>query len=821
MKNKTATTVTRFSPSKEGLTSEQVKQRVAEKLTNKTKKVVGKSYLSIFASNVFTFFNLLGFIIFLLMLLCKSVTNMMFIVIILANTVIGIFQEIRSKRAVEKLSIVSEPTATAVRDGKEEEIATRDIVLDDILIFSSGRQICTDSVVLEGEVEVNESMLTGESDSVKKRAGDVLYSGSYVVSGRCVARCDKVGKENYVEQLSERVKKSKTPNSQLIKGIKSIIKVISVIIFPLGIATFFSSAQVRGLLGEGVNLWQNYVVSPDPDVVYQINEAIKAMSGSMIGMVPSGMVLLTSVALAVAALKLALKKVLVRELPCIEMLARVDTLCLDKTGTITDGTMTVEKVIPLRGFTEQQIKSMVCGVVNATGDDNATAQALKRFCGDCDVPAASEFLPFSSQRKYSAARLESGTVAVGAAEFMFKKTNDVFEKESQELLRQGLRVLAVGVSSKGIEEGVSQLVPAAIIALSDTVRDDATEIIGWFKNNDVDVKIISGDNPLSVSVIAAKVGVRNADKYVSLEGMDDQQVAEAATRSTVFGRVTPDQKAILVKAMKAAGKTVAMVGDGVNDILAMRESDCAISVGCGTDAAKTVANLVLMNNKFSSMPKVVAEGRQVVNNIQNSSSLFLMKTSMTVLTTVLCLIMQRTYPFEPQHLYAMEFFVIGICSFLLALKPNHNIIKGRFVANTLKSTLPSGIAMFLSVAMTYAFMNVLGIQNDADKISTVAMFSMTVTGVFALWILLYPYDLINVGIGALGTVGTVACYFVFPWALGLIASWTGGEEPTPMYVDIDGNAVLFIAINAVVMALLIICGKLIMKAIEKRKALKQ
>ena len=324
MKNKTATTVTRFSPSKEGLTSEQVKQRVAEKLTNKTKKVVGKSYLSIFASNVFTFFNLLGFIIFLLMLLCKSVTNMMFIVIILANTVIGIFQEIRSKRAVEKLSIVSEPTATAVRDGKEEEIATRDIVLDDILIFSSGRQICTDSVVLEGEVEGKRIHADGGKATPSKSARATCFTAA-ATSCRawCVARCDKVGKENYVEQLSERVKKSKTPNSQLIKGIKSIIKVISVIIFPLGIATFFSSAQVRGLLGEGVNLWQNYVVSPDPDVVYQINEAIKAMSGSMIGMVPSGMVLLTSVALAVAALKLALKKVLVRELPCIEMLARV------------------------------------------------------------------------------------------------------------------------------------------------------------------------------------------------------------------------------------------------------------------------------------------------------------------------------------------------------------------------------------------------------------------------------------------------------------------------------------------------------------------
>ena len=802
-----------------GLTAQQVKQRIAEKKTNKTKKVVGKSYLSIFATNIFTFFNLLGFIIFVLMLICRSVTNMMFIVIILANTVIGIFQEIRSKLAVEKLSIVSEPTATVVRDGKQQSIATRDIVLDDVIVYSAGKQICTDSVVLQGEVEVNESMLTGESDSVKKKAGDVLFSGSYIVAGNCVARCDKVGKENYIEQLSARVKKAKTPNSQLIKGIKTIIKFISVIIFPLGIATFFCSSQIRGLLGDNVNLWLNYVVKPQPDIVDTVNEAIKAMSGSMIGMVPSGMVLLTSVALAVAALKLARKKVLVRELPCIEMLARVDTLCLDKTGTITDGTMTVEDVVCFGKHTREQVSQIVASVVSATGDDNMTAQALKAFTADIATIPAVAHIPFSSQRKYSAATLQGkGTFAIGAAEFMFEKTDAQFDEACKKLLQQGLRVLAVGYSSEEIADGsVKGLKPLALVVLQDTLRSNAREIIGWFRDNNVDVKIISGDNPLSVSVIAQKVGVKNADRYISLDGMTDEEVAEAATQYTVFGRVTPEQKSVLVKAMKKAGRTVAMVGDGVNDILAMRESDCAISVGCGTDAAKTVANLVLMDNQFSSMPRVVAEGRQVVNNIQNSSSLFLMKTSMTILTTVLCLILQRTYPFEPQHLYAMEFFVIGISSFLLALKPNRNLIKGHFIANTLKSTLPSGIAMFLSVAMTYAFMSVLGIADNAEQISTVAMFSMTVTGVLALWILLFPYDLINLGIGILGTVGTVGCYLVFPWALGLIASWTGGEEPTPMFVSIDGNAILFIALNALVMAALIVCGKLIMHTIEKRK----
>lgn len=831
MKNKKKLTVERMQPDiNQGLTTEEVKQRIEAKQVNRVKKVVGKSYLQIFASNIFTFFNLIGLVIFLLMILCESPANMMGIVIVLANTAIGIFQEIRSKRAVEKLSIVSEPTVTVVRDGVEQTIATRDIVLDDILLLGAGKQICTDSVVIIGEVEVNESMLTGESDAVKKKAGDTLYSGSFIVSGSCTARCEKVGKDNYVEQLSARVKQAKMPDSQLMKGIRRIIKFLAIAIVPLALATFFCSTQWDYLKAvPTVDVWGDYwtrnpalldfaVGDKAQNTVREIiNEAIIKTSGSALGMVPSGMVLLTSVALAVAALKLARKKVLVRELPCIEMLARVDTLCLDKTGTITDGSMTVEEIIPISG-TEEELKSLVAGVISATGDDNMTAVALKNYTDGVSYPDATAHISFSSARKYSAATLVGkGTVAIGAAEFMFKAPGRDFNKKCNELLKKGLRVLAIGRSKKAIKDDtVESLEPVGIIALQDTVRPDAPEIIGWFRENNVDVKIISGDNPLSVSVIAQKVGVKDADKFISLEGMTDEQVEEAANNYTVFGRVTPEQKAILVKSMKKAGRTVAMTGDGVNDILAMRESDCAISVGCGTDAAKTVANLVLMDNKFSQMPRVVAEGRQVVNNIQNSSSLFLMKTTMVMLTTILCLCIQADYPFAPNQLYTFEFFIDGIPSFFLALKPNRSLIKGNFLANTLKSTLPSGLSMFLSIAMTYAFSGVLGINNNPEQLSTVAMFSMTATGVVALLILLFPYDKINIGIGLFGSLGSVASFFLFPWMFKLL-----DKNAKPFFVSIDGYAIMFIALNALVMGGVIVGLKFLVKYIEKRTVAKK
>lgn len=808
-----------------GLTAEDVAMRIKAKQTNKIKKVVGKSYLQIFMTNIFTFFNLLGFIIFILMALCGSWSNMMFVVVILANTVVGIVQEIRSKIAVEKLSIVSQPTVDVIRDGKQQNIKTQNIVLDDIVIYSAGKQICTDSLIEVGEVEVNESMLTGESEPIKKKRGDVLYSGSFVISGTCTCRVTAVGKDSYIEQLSAKVKTTKTPDSRIFKGIMSIIKIIAIIIFPLGIATFFTSSEIASLVGVDNVVGQYF--QGVAEIKQTVNDAVVLAAGSMIGMVPSGMVLLTSIALAVAAIKLAQKKVLVRELPCIEMLARVDTLCLDKTGTITDGSMTVQQIIPI-DTDEQQLKILLSTLVVGTQDNNATATAVGNYLKDVAPLRYTQTLPFSSARKFSAVTTTNdGTIAMGAPEFMFKRENNKnFFKQIEGYLAQGLRVLAIGRTAQCIKkDAVDGLVPCGIILLQDTIRPDAPQIIKWFVDNDVQVKVISGDNPLAVSVISQKVGVAGAERYISLEGMTEDQVWQVANDYTVFGRVTPEQKAILVKAMKSQGHTVAMTGDGVNDILAMRESDCAISVGCGTDAAKTAANLVLMDNKFSSLPNVVAEGRQVVNNIQNSSSLFLMKTCMTVLTTIMLLFLPYSYPFAPQNLYAVEFFVNGIPAFLLALKPNRSRIKGDFVKNILKNTLPNGIAMFGAVALTYIFKKTMGLTVEAnglvnaDQLTTVAMIAMTSIGVLGLWVIMYPIDLLDIGIGMVSTIGVPVFLTVVPLVYNSVFSDAILLDPTKamvLTVPLPTGAWIFIPLAVLAMTLVMIGGKILINKLQQK-----
>lgn len=690
------TVAERYNPDPErGLSHDVVQVRVEQGYDNYVKKRSGKSYFSIFGSNIFTFFNILTFIVAAALLIVGAkFTQLFFIVIILANIAIGIFQEIRSKIKIDKLSLVSAPSAVVIRNGERCVIPTSDVVLDDIICFDLGKQICTDSIVVKGECEVNEAMLTGESEPVKKRAGDMLYSGSFISSGSVVARVEHIGAANYVETLTSHAKKYKKPKSELMNSIKLVIKVLSPFIIAIG----------------GLMVWTNYrnIVPDGTTATYSDwHKIVTSAAGSVIGMIPSGMFLLTSLALAASVLRLARKQTLVQDLYCIEMLARVDVLCLDKTGTITDGTMEVNNVIEIKGFeTEHSLGEIIGSMLTSTGDNNQTAMALANKFGYSKALSPTAVMPFSSQRKLSAVTFDGvGTFMLGAPEFVLKDMGVRIEKLISDNAANGFRVMVLAHSPAAIVDDKLPAVrrPVCLIVIEDHIRDDAVETIKWFKENNVTVKVISGDNPMTVSEVAKRVGVENAELYVSLDGFSDQEVIEAANKYTVFGRVTPDQKRLLIRSIKAKSHTVAMTGDGVNDILAMRESDCSVAMASGAEAARNVSHLVLLNNDFTSMPDVVKEGRRVVNNIQASSAMFLMKTCMSVMLSIIFLAIQRPYPLATNNLIPLEICIIGVPSFFLALQGNTNIIRGKFLSNVTARAVPGGVALVLGVMAMYMY----------------------------------------------------------------------------------------------------------------------
>lgn len=766
----------------EGLSSTEVQRLTKQGKTNYVKKTVGKSYAAIIFDNVLTMFNLVGIVVFILLAVAGEWSNTFFMVVILANTLVGIVQEVRAKLTVQKLSLMTAPTAYVVRDGKAEEIAVNKLVPGDVILLKTGKQIPADSELIDGFAEANEALLTGESKPVRKDTGDMLLSGSFVVSGECAAKVVHIGAENYVEQLAIKAKKYKKPKSELMRSINSIIKIVAIIVFPLGIASFLT-----GFYGQN-EVWTT---------------ALAYACGSMIGMIPSGMVLLTSVTLAVSVLKMVRKKALVQDLYCIEMLARVNVLCLDKTGTITDGTMTVEDVISFDDGAD--IASAVLSILKATHDQNDTAQALKKHFDGKIVPS-SETLPFSSDRKFSAAVLGDEIFFLGAGEFILKGKNERIEKLAEEYSQKGMRALILAKSGGSIKEP-ENIRPVALIALSDTLRKDAKEIVGWFAANDVAMRVISGDNAETVSVIAQKAGVPNADKFVSADKMSDEELVEAAVEYTVFGRVTPDQKAVLIRAIKSQGNTVAMTGDGVNDILAMKQADCAVAVASGSEAARSVAHLVLMDSSFSSMPDVVKEGRQVVNNIQNSTSLFLMKTIMMIFTTLLTLILGRMPPFQPKNLYVIEVFVIGIPAFFLALRTNDSLIKGSFLRNIFSSTLPKGLALAVCVAAVYIFEKFLGISGDANVLTMTVMLAVTYAGIAGLFVLCAPYTKISLAV-ALGSLFlSTAAFWVFD-RLSAAGFWIFGELDYGLE-KLNPTLLLFLAAVVILSAAIMTAGKII------------
>ena len=723
----TSADVERYSPSAEfGLSDLQINKRIEQGLNNTVKQKYSKSYLNIFVNNVCTFFNMLGLIVFI-SLLCigelVKLSDFFFVFFYIANISIGIIQEIRAKKCIDKLSLVTSKSTKAIRNGETIDIASTDIVLDDILILGIGNQIPTDCKIINGEIEVNESLLTGESVAVKKKVGDTILAGSFITSGVCTAQAEKVGKDNYVETLSAKAKQYKKPQSEIMSSLKLIIKIISFIIVPIAAAWIIKTT----------------LISQE-----SISVAIYRTSTVVIGMIPAGMFLLTSVALAVGIIKLARHKTLVQDLYSLEMLARVDTICFDKTGTITDGKMTVSETEILTDV-NIDINNIMSSMLFALKDNNQTAIALQNYFGQDNKFISKKVLPFNSARKLSAVTFNDvGTYAFGAPEFVLTNDNyELYKDKINSYAKKGLRVLVLAHSKIELEEDLipNDFVAVALIIIADNVREDAITTIQWFKDNDVQIKVISGDNPITVSEVSKRVGIENANKYISLEGLSDQEVFNIANEYTVFGRVSPEQKAILVKALKAAGHVTAMTGDGVNDILALKESDCAISVAAGSEAARNVSHLVLLDNNFNSMPKVVHEGRRVINNVQSSASLFLMKTLFTMLMAIfaLCLSYMKAYPYKLSNMIMFEIFIIGIPSFFLSLQPNDSRVDGHFISYVIKKSLPSAILMILSVIIVEIVRITVG-GFTPEVYNTMGIYVLTFAGVINLFITCLPLN---------------------------------------------------------------------------------
>ena len=711
-----------------GLTDDQVHERINKGQTNNTPNRNVKTYKRIFFENTFTFFNLLCLAVAISLICVGAWSNCLFMAIIIINTAIGIIQEIRAKKTIEKLSLLTAPAVKVIRSGVEQTITTDEVVIDDIVVLSNGKQVVADGTIVEGSVEVNESMLTGESLPIKKKVGDTILAGSFIVSGNCKCRVEKVGENNYIQQLSAKAKQYRRPKSELFNSLKGIIKVIGIIIIPIAILMIIN----------------NYSATNN------ITKTVTQTAGSIIGMIPSGMFLLCSVTLTVSVIKLSRRQALVQDLYCVEMLARVNVLCLDKTGTITDGTMKVYNCIQLSN-TNYTLKRIMGSMLSALGDNNQTSQALINYFGYNKELKPVVTLPFSSTRKLSAVSFENaGTYIMGAPEFVIpnnpdEKINNLVEQYSKD----GYRVLLVAYSSSNIikDNPPSNRTPVALLILEDRIRDDAVSTIAWFKNNDVKVKIISGDNPLTVAEIAKRVGVENTESFINLEGLNEKQVIAAANKYTVFGRVTPEQKAILIKAIKADGNTVAMTGDGVNDILALKEADCSIAMASGSEAVRSVSHMVLLNSDFGSMPATVLEGRRVINNVQKSSSLFFMKTIFTIIFSIICLILRTPYPLSTVQMLLMETFVIGIPSFFLAFLPNDKRISGKFIYNLIRNALPGAITLILNVSSIYLFIYLttgdISSAPQLELISTMCALTLTFTGLGLLIRLCKPWTVLT------------------------------------------------------------------------------
>lgn len=696
---------------KTGLSSEQAAQ--AEK--NMTPDQNGKSVSRIVFEHVFTFFNLLNVVIAVLIVLTGSWRNLMFMGVVISNTIIGLWQELHSRKILRKLAIISQARFDVRRDGKIIEIPSDEIAAGDLLILSQGCQIPVDGIVVSGQCQVNESMLTGESDEIDKQPGSELSSGSFVTAGSCTMQVLKVGVHTYMYSILEQAKRTKRYPSQLRDSLDEIIRFCTIILIPTGLLLFGKMFFITK------TTWR---------------QAVLSSSASMIGMIPEGLVILTSVALFVSVSKLAREQVLVQELYCIETLARVSTLCLDKTGTITTGNLNVDQVIPMGSLDEKACVQALSNLYHGLDDDNATAIALHKFTADVPVSENPDHtFPFSSRNKFSGATFENETWIAGAYSFIYENPDPEVIQKINDLASQGKRVLALARTKAlaELKKGNYELV--CLFCLEDEVRPDARKILNYFKKQDVNLKVISGDNPVTVAAIARRAGIEGKQVDMAVyasEHPDGQGLEELMEKASIFGRVSPEQKKQMVLALKRTGQVVAMTGDGVNDVPALKEADCSIAMGTGTQAARSVASVVLLKDQFDALPSILLEGRRVINNIQRTASLFLVKTLFSFGLSILTLFWLSRYPFEPIQLTLVSFLGVGFPSFVLTLEPNHARIKGNFLVNVLSRAFPGAISMVLMVILTKILQPLLGL--NPEQFSSACTWA---AGLNALWVLFY------------------------------------------------------------------------------------
>lgn len=732
----------------EGLTEEEVGKRTKEGLYNKAVGNQSKTVGQIIYSNVFTYFNLVFAIFAGLLIFVRSYINMTFLPIILCNTLMGIVQEIRAKIVLDRLTVLNAPKTRVIRSGREREVDSETLVLGDICIFQAGSQICADACVVEGVVRVNEALVTGEADEITKMPGDKLLSGSYVVSGQCKAELEHVGYDSYVSKLMLEAKASRSKiKTEMMSSLDKLVKIIGILIIPLGIIMFLQAKFVLG------NTVQQSVVS---------------VVASLVGMIPEGLYLLASVALVVSVIRLGRQKVLVHEMACVETLARVNVLCVDKTGTITENEMGVNEIVPLDERVTN-IHSLIAHVIRSFHEDNITMKTLKQYFDEkedlCDLSQETGQLSrvhsFSSETKYSAVVYESKSYIIGAPEQVLLNDYELHKEMINEYAECGKRVLVFGEyfkdpEGKPLDEPVKAL---ALIVLSNPIRPQARETFEYFEKQGVRIKVISGDNPVAVRGVAKEAGIEGAEKCIDTSKLSDEELKEAALNCNIFGRVQPKQKKIIIKALQEAGNVVAMTGDGVNDVLALKTADCSVAMAQGSDAAANASQIVLLESDFSKMPSVVLEGRRVVNNIQRSASLFLVKNIFSMLLTIFALISINRYPLYPTQISLMGAFTIGIPAFLLAMQPNKSIIKGHFLTNVIIKALPSGLTDFLVVMAATIIGAVMDIPHE--QLSTMVTFIVIMVGILTLIRVCRPFDAIRIGICISMTVGVIAAAMLF------------------------------------------------------------